>query len=118
MLATGTRRLTAMARWMPGAGVLVLLAAACSQNEPGRTAIVDRCVAGGETPEICQCLADQSSRQLDGEMFELVVLGAQGEEKEADRRMTELTPERQARFTAEMQHIIRGCGADGYLAGS
>lgn len=115
MLATGTRRLTAMARWMP-AGVLALLAA-CSQNEPGRALIMDRCVAGGETPEICKCLADQSSRQLDGDLFELIVLGAQGEEKETDRRMTELTPERQARFTAEMQQIIRVCGADGYVAG-
>ncbi len=106
-----------MARWMPAASALVLLAA-CSQNEPGRTAIVDRCVAGGETPEICKCLADESSRQLDGDMFELVVLGAQGEETETDRRMKELTPERQARLAAMMQQIIRGCGADGYVAGS
>jgi hypothetical protein len=106
-----------MARWMPAASVMVLLAA-CSQSEPGRTAIVDRCVAGGETPEICKCLADESSRQLDGDMFDLVVLGAQGEEMETDRRMKELAPERQARFAARMRQIIRGCGADGYVAGS
>ena len=116
MLATGTSRLTAMARRMPAAGILVLLAA-CSQNGPGRTVITDRCVAGGEKPEICKCLADQSSRQLDGELFELVVLGAQGEEKETDARLKALTPERQTRFSAAMQQIIGGCGAEGYLAG-
>ena len=104
-----------MVRWTPALAALALLAA-CSQNEQGRAAINDRCVAGGESAEICTCLADQSSRKLDGDMFNLVVLGAQGEEAETDRLVKELTPERQARFTAMMQEITRGCGAEGYLA--
>jgi len=104
-----------MLRWTPAIAALALLAA-CSQNEQGRAVITNRCVAGGESAEICKCLADQSSRKLDGDMFGIVVLGAQGDEAETDVLMKELAPERQARFTAMMQEIIRGCGAEGYLA--
>jgi hypothetical protein len=91
---------------------------ACSQDGPGRAAIVDRCVAGGETPEICKCLADSSSQKLDDDMFELVILGAQGEQAKTDQRLKEMSPERQTRFTLSMREIVRGCGAQGYLAGS
>jgi len=106
-----------MARWII-AGFAIAALSACSQDGPGRAAIVDRCVAGGETPEICRCLADSSSRKLDDEMFELVILGAQGEEQKTDERMKQMSPERQAQFTSAMQQIIHGCGAQGYLAGS
>jgi hypothetical protein len=100
-------------------GIAALAAlAACSQNGPGRSAIIDRCVAGGESEEICKCLADASSQRLESDMFELVVLGAQGEEAKTDERMKEMSPERQAQFTELMRGIIRACGAQGYLAGS
>jgi hypothetical protein len=104
-----------MFRWTPALAALALLAA-CSQNEQGRAIITDRCVAGGESAEICKCFADQSSRKLDGDMFGIVVLGAQGDDAETDLQMKELTPERQVKFSATMQEIIRGCGAEGYLA--
>jgi hypothetical protein len=106
-----------MPRW---ASVAIVLAAltACSQNGPGRAAITDRCIAGGESPEICKCLADASSQKLERDMFELVVLGAQGDEAKTDQRMKEMAPDRQAQFTELMRGIIRGCGAQGYLAGS
>ncbi len=95
----------------------LLALSACSQNGPGRAVITDRCVAGGEAPEVCKCLADESSKKLDGDMFAMVVLGAQGEEAKSDARMKDLGPDRQAKFTAAMKDIIRGCGAANYLAG-
>lgn len=104
-----------MARWATAlAGLLVL--AGCSQSGPGKAAIVDRCVAGGETAEICKCLAEQSAKKLDGEMFQIVVLGAQGEEEKTDAMVKALTPDRQTKFTTSMREIIKGCGAEGYLA--
>lgn len=106
-----------MARWLFPTATLIALAA-CSQNGPGRAVIVERCVTGGEAPEICQCLADQSSRKLDGEMFDLVVLGAQGDEAETDLMMQEMSPDRQAQFGSTMREIIRACGAQGYVAAS
>jgi len=95
----------------------LLALAACSQNGAGRAVITDRCVAGGEAPEVCKCLADESSKKLDQDMFSMVVLGAQGEEAKSDAKMKELGPDRQAKFTSAMKEIIRGCGAAGYLAG-
>ena len=117
MLATGTGRSNAMPRWMLGAAAMALLGA-CDQNGSGRTTITNRCVAGGEAPEICKCLADASSAKLDGDLFGVVVLGAQGEDAQTEKLMKELSPERQAKFSATMREIIQGCGAEGYLAAS
>jgi hypothetical protein len=97
--------------------ILTLLAlGACDQNGPSRAVITDRCVAGGEAPEICKCLADESSRKLEGDMLQIVVLGAQGEETETDRLVKELPADRQLKFKAAMRGIIESCGAEGYLA--
>jgi hypothetical protein len=88
--------------------------AACSQNGPGRAVITDRCVAGGESPEICKCLADQSAARLDKEMFQIVVYGARGEENAGERLLRDIGPDRQARFTAMAREIARACGAPDY----
>jgi hypothetical protein len=98
-----------------GAGLALAVLAACSQNGPGRAAITDRCIAGGEKPEVCKCLADESSRRLDRAMFELVVLGARGEETEAEEQVRTLGPERQDQFSTLVRGIIRGCGGEDYL---
>jgi hypothetical protein len=96
----------------------MLALAACSQNAPGRAAITDRCIAGGEAPEVCRCFAEESSRKLEGDMFQIVVLGAQGEETETDRLLKELPADRQQKFSLVMREIVQSCGAEGYLAGN
>lgn len=115
MRTTRTSRSTAMARWMLAAATFAL-PAACDQTGPGRASITNRCVAGGEAPEICRCLADASAKKLEGDQFNLVVLGAEGEDAQAEKAMGELTPESQAKFTASMREIIESCGAEGYVA--
>jgi hypothetical protein len=101
--------------------MLVLLSvglSACDQNGAGREVITNRCVAGGEAPEICRCFADESARRLEGDLFQIVVLGAQGMETETDRLMKELPAERQTDFSSSMREIVQACGAEGYLAGN
>ena len=99
--------------------VLCLLGlSACDQNGSGREVIANRCVAGGEAPEICRCFADESSKRLEGDLFQIVVLGAQGMETETDRLMKELPADRQAEFSSSMREIVQACGAEGYLAGN
>jgi hypothetical protein len=95
--------------------LLVLGLAACDQNAQGKEAIANRCIAGGEAPDICKCLAEESSRRLEGDLFQIVVLGAQGMETETDRLLKELPADRQAEFSAETGGIIEACGAEGYL---
>lgn len=106
-----SQRTTSIARLALASFVL----SACSQNGPGRAVITDRCVASGQTPETCKCLADQSDQKLDQEMFEVVVLGARGEVNASERLLRDLGPDRQARFTALTRDIARACDADDYL---
>lgn len=91
---------------------------ACGQNEAGKKAIAEQCIENGDTVEVCECLGEQSAEKLDAELFAIVVLGAQGEDLEAARRMDELSPDLQARFAAAIPDILKGCGAEGYVAGS
>ncbi len=91
--------------------------AGCGQNEAGKAAIVDQCLANGEAPEVCDCLARTSAEKLDPALFDIVVLGARGEDLVVQQRMDELTPDLQARFTLIIPQILRECGAQGYLAG-
>ncbi len=89
--------------------------AACSQNGPGREAINSRCIAGGESPEICKCLADTSADKLEGDLFPIVVAGARGEEAASEKLINDLAPDRKARFGQAMREIARSCGADAYI---
>lgn len=91
---------------------------ACDQNASGKEAIANRCIAGGEAPETCRCFAEESASRLEGDLFQIVVLGAQGMETETDRLMKELPADRQADFSTAMREIVRICGAEGYLVAS
>lgn len=101
------------------AASLIALAAlaGCSQNEEGKKAIADQCLANGEAPEVCDCLARTSADRLDPALFDIVVLGSKGEDLMVQQRMEELTPDLQAKFSLTIPQILRECGAQGYLAG-
>lgn len=95
-----------------------LALAACSQNEVGKKVIAEQCIAEGETVEVCECFAKTSDEKLDKEMFDIVVLGAQGEDGETERLMQDLSPAQKAHFSAAVREVISACGGEGYLAGS
>jgi len=101
------------------AAILIALGAlaGCSQNEEGKKAIADKCLANGDTPEVCECLAQRSAERLDPALFDIVVLGARGEDLVTTQRMDELTPDLKAKFSLTIPQILRECGAQGYLAG-
>lgn len=91
--------------------------AACNPNEPGMKVIARQCLAGGQAEEVCDCLSKQSAQRLDKDLFEMVVLGAQGEEAEVVARMEELPPELKTKFTVVIPDIRRECGYDDQLPG-
>jgi hypothetical protein len=82
---------------------------ACSPRDAGRKAILDRCLAGAGDENVCGCQAKAAADKLDQELFDLVVLGAQGEEAEAAARVEELSPELQSRFSVLIPEIRREC---------
>lgn len=99
-----------MVRWSPIVAAL-LAVAACSGDESGRRAIVDACLKGGQPEGVCLCLSREAERRLDKPMFDVVVLGAQGNETETDRIMATLTPAAAQKFSSTTQAIARTCGA-------
>ena len=92
--------------------------AGCSQNDTGKRVIAEQCIAEGETVEVCECFAKTSDEKLEKEMFDIVVLGAQGEDGETEKLMQELSPSQKAHFSAAVREVISTCGGEGYLAGS
>jgi hypothetical protein len=103
-----------MVRWSPVVAALLaagLVAGGCSVDDTGQKAIVDACLKSGQQGDVCSCLAKESERRLDKPMYQLVVLGAQGNESETDRIMATLTPAAAQKFAGTTQSIAKTCGA-------
>lgn len=90
--------------------LVVLGLAGCSRNEEGRKFITQRCLASGQETEVCDCLARESDARLDQQMFEVVVLGARGDDQEAELAMQELDSPAKAKFAAIVPQIQKECG--------
>jgi len=99
-------------------GFVALGLAACSQNEVGKKVITEQCIAEGETVEVCECFAKTSDEKLDKELFDIIVLGAQGEDAETEKIVEELSPSQKAKLSAVTREVVTSCGAEGYLAAS
>jgi hypothetical protein len=95
----------------------VLLATGCGARSAGREAIIARCLGDGEDPVVCDCLGNQSVKKLDKTGFDLVVLGARGQDAEADSLLAELTPVEQAKLSGSVRDVASACGVKGYLTG-
>lgn len=94
-------------------GSVVLMSAslaACDQAEASRKVIEAECLEGGDSPEVCTCLARQSIERLDSALVELVVLGARGRQAEASEKLETLENQLQAEFEAEVPEIMASCG--------
>jgi hypothetical protein len=103
-----------MVRWSPVVAALLVAGLAgggCSVDDTGRKAIIDACLKSGQQDAVCSCLAKESTRRLDKPMYEMVVLGAQGNEAETDRLMATLTPAAAQKFASTTQSIAKTCGA-------
>ena len=99
-------------------GIAAFGLAACSQNEVGKKVITEQCIAEGETVEVCECFARTSDEKLDKELFDIIVLGAQGEDSETEKMIEELSSQQKAKLSAVAREVITTCGAEGYLAAS
>ena len=67
---------------------------------------------------MCNCLARESDAKLDQPLFELVVLGARGEQEEAELALQELDSTMKAKFAALVPQISKGCGVSDAPGGS
>lgn len=88
---------------------LLALLAGCNPNGQGIKVITEQCIADGEAVPVCECLAKTSAEKLDKELFDMVVLGAQGAEQEVAGRMEDLAPEMKAKFAVVIPEIRQSC---------
>lgn len=109
------RRHAASLAGLAALGLGALTLGACSQNEQGRKVIEAQCIAGGGAEDVCACLGKTSAERLDKELFDIVVLGAQGEDIETAERIEELSPELENKLSLVVPDIIKSCGAESYL---
>jgi hypothetical protein len=98
-----------MRRFAVSSLVLGATLAGCSPNAQGIKVITEQCIADGEAIEVCECLGTASSEKLDKDLFDMVVLGAQGAEAEVAGRMEDLQPEMRAKFAVVTGEIRRTC---------
>lgn len=92
------------------AGLVAVGLAACSDGS-GRKVIIDACLRSAQASGVCSCLAGESEKQLEKPMFNVVVLGAEGNSAEADRLLAAMTPAAQQKFTDTTKAIAHTCGA-------
>lgn len=93
-------------------GLVALAAlAACDARAPGRQALIDRCLAGGQPEGYCVCLARETNRRLDDEMFSLVVMAAAGQPEEAEDILSAFEPEEQLTYATLVGEVARVCAA-------
>lgn len=98
-------------RRLAASAILLVLLAGCNPNEKGIKVITEQCIADGEAVAVCECLGKTSAAKLDKDLFDMVVLGAQGAEQEVAGRMEELAPELKAKFAVVIPQIRRECDA-------
>ncbi len=94
--------------WLCLASAVGVLAA-CDQSAPGRQVIIDRCLADGGGNPYCVCLAKESSRRLDDEMFELVARAASGDAETAEDILAIFEPAEQVTYSNLLAEIVRAC---------
>lgn len=92
-----------------------LAAAACSGASSDRTVIAGSCARDGGVQSTCDCLARESVKRFEKPSLEAVVLGAQGQDAEADKIMASLTADESARFRMALVDIVAACKADDYV---
>ncbi len=101
--------------WAVAAAGLAL--SACSGGG-GKAALVEACVNDGQEKKTCDCMADEFEQKLDKDVFNALVLGAQGKDEEAEKILSELPMEKQFSVATAAMEATMKCGLGGATAGS
>lgn len=92
------------------AAVGLLALAAC--GGPNK-ALVDSCVADGMAKADCDCLATEAEKQMDKDVFDAVVLMAEGKEDEANAMMEKMPIEKRFSVATGMISVMGACSVEG-----
>lgn len=101
-----------MRRVVASSFVFAGLLAGCDAVEANRTAIEESCLANGDTPEVCSCLASETAERVDPAVLDLIAIGARGETREASERIKALDAPLRSQLSIEVPAIMAECGMD------
>jgi hypothetical protein len=90
--------------------------AACSRTPDDREVIVNACVEDGSSQEACECMAGEAETALSEEGRQVLVLGAQGKDQEAQTLMQSMPLDQQLAFGTFAFEAIDKCGIASALA--
>ncbi|MDZ4760158.1 MAG: hypothetical protein SGJ21_03705 [Alphaproteobacteria bacterium] len=92
--------------------VFALASGACGAagGGGGKAVLSSRCVEDGNDKKACDCMATETENALDPEVFEAMVLAAQGKDDEADAAMQKLTQEQQFSVVKMTGDTLEKCG--------
>lgn len=87
------------------------LAACGAAGGGGKSAMVSKCVEGGEDRKVCTCVADEMEKTLDKEIFQAMLLEAEGKSEEAQKIMSALPLGKQLGAATGMMGVMAKCSA-------
>jgi hypothetical protein len=76
----------------------------------GKAAMVKSCVDDGTDRKTCDCIASELERKLDKDVFDAMVLGAQGRDEAAKAAMDKLPIEKQFSIATGAMSAAMTCG--------
>lgn len=89
------------------------LALAACQEDKAQKALVDSCVADGLNQKTCTCLATETKKQVDPEVYEAMALAAQGKEDEANALMEKMPIEKRFSVASGITSAMGACAVEG-----
>lgn len=91
------------------AGAALLALGACdTPNKP----LVDSCLADGYDKKVCECLAKEAKKQLEPDVFNAMVMMAEGKEEEANAAMEAMPIEKRFSVASGMFTVMGACSVE------
>jgi hypothetical protein len=88
---------------------VALFMAACGAAPNAKSAMIKKCVEGGETEAICTCVATEMETTLEPEIFKAMTLEAEGKSEEAQKIMQSLPLGKQLGAATGMIGVMAKC---------
>lgn len=95
-----------MSKWLVVAASILALAA-CGG---GKAAMVKSCVDDGTNQKTCECIATELEEKLDKDVFDALVLGAQGRDEAAKVALEKLPANQQFSVVTTTMGAAMKCG--------
>lgn len=89
------------------------LALAACQEDKAQKALVVSCVKDGLPEKACKCLADETKKTVDPEVYQAMALAAEGKDNEANALMEKMPIEKRFSVASGITSAMGACAVEG-----